>query len=133
MLGTAQAQSVNPIMGTWVGTSNSAGLGGGLHHPHHSSATQQEKAVRFRQVEYTLSIDRHEGRNFAGTISSNHHGEAVVGAFAKDLKSGVMVNEHGTFHFTLPDSKSLDLCFTQVEPNNRSIPKVASCFELTRR
>ena len=118
------------MLGTWRGISNSAVLGAGLHH--HSPETDR-KAIRFRKVEYTLTIDRQEGRNFSGKITSAQHSEIVIGALAKDLKSGVMVNEHGTFNFSRADSNALELCFTQVHTSNSAIPQVASCFEMTKR
>jgi hypothetical protein len=118
------------MIGTWHGTSNSAVLGAGLHH--HSPETDR-KAIRFRKVDYTLTIDRQEGRNFSGTVASAHHSEIVLGALAKDHKTGVMVNEHGTFNFSLADTNALELCFTQVQTSNSTIPQVASCFEMKRR
>jgi hypothetical protein len=129
-LACAFAQSPGPMVGTWKGISNSAVFGSGLHHP---SVKTEESEVRFRHVEYTLTIDKQEGRNFVGSIGSDTHKEIVLGALAKDLKSGVMVNEHGTFNFTLPDTRTLELCFTQVVPGSPSIPKVASCFEMEKR
>jgi hypothetical protein len=118
------------VLGIWVGTSNSAVYGTGLHHP---SIEARESEVRFRHVEYTLKIDRQDGRNFAGIISSANHKEIVVGAFAKDLQSGVMVNENGTFTFKLAEGTSLEICFTQVVPHAIATPRVASCFELQKR
>ena len=118
------------MIGTWQGISNSAVLGAGLHH--HSPETDR-KAIRFRKVDYTLTIDRQEGRNFSGRVTSAHHSEIVLGALAKDFKTGVMVNEHGTFNFSRADTNALELCFTQVQTSNSTIPQVASCFEMTRR
>jgi hypothetical protein len=118
------------LLGSWVGTSNSAVYGAGLHHP---STEAREAEVRFRHVEYTLKIDRQDGRNFVGVISSANHKEIVIGAFAKDLQSGVMVNENGTFTFKLANATNLDICFTQVVPQAVATPRVASCFELQKR
>ena len=53
----------------------------------------------------------------------------AVHAYAKDMKSGVMVNETGSFTFKLMDPKNLEICYTQVTAS----PKVASCFELTKK
>ena len=130
----AMAQTTSNMLGTWKGVSNSAVMGSGLFHP---TEAGKEKAVRFRNVEYVMVIDREEGRNFVGSIGATNakhptdvkHKEAVVGAFAKDMKSGVMINETGSFTFKLADAKNLEVCYTQVS----SKPKVASCFEMAKQ
>ena len=77
----AQAAKTAPdVLGTWVGMSNSAIIGAGQHHPDGSDGE-----IRFRRVEFTLKIDRQEGRNFSGLFSTASHKEPVVGAFAADV------------------------------------------------
>lgn len=130
----ALAQSSTSMLGSWKGISNSAVAGSGLFHP---TEAGKEKAVRFRNVEYMLVIDREEGRNFTGYIgatNSKHqtdvkHKEMILGSYAKDMKSGVMVNESGSFAFKLADTKNLEICYTQVS----SKPRVASCFEMVKQ
>lgn len=128
----AMAQTAPNVIGEWKGVSNSAVFGFGMFHP---TERGKEKSVRYRNVEYVLSIDRQEGRNFSGFIQniSKKRREVVLGAFAKDLKSGVMVNENGTFHFTIFDDKEIDICYTQVVPHAATTPRVASCFEMTKQ
>jgi hypothetical protein len=128
------AQTTPNLLGTWKGVSNSAVSGSGLFHP---TEAGKEKAVRFRSVEYVMVIDREEGRNFVGSIgsiNSKHptdvkHKEVILGAYAKDMKSGVMANETGSLTFKLADPKNLEICYTQVS----SKPIVASCFEMTKQ
>jgi hypothetical protein len=128
------AQAPSNMLGTWKGVSNSAVAASGLFHP---TEAGKEKAVRFRNVEYVLVIDKEEGRNFVGSISATNakhptdvkHKEVILGAYAKDLKSGVMVNETGSFTFKLADATNLEVCYTQVS----SKPKVASCFEMVKQ
>lgn len=130
----AWSQAPSNMLGTWKGASNSAVAGSGLFHP---TEAGKENAVRFRNVNYALVIDKDEGRNFVGyigAISGKHttdvkHKEVVLGAYAKDMKSGVMVNESGSFTFKLVDSKNLEICYTQVSVK----PKVASCFEMVKQ
>jgi hypothetical protein len=130
----AVAQTQSNMLGTWKGVSNSAVMGSGHFHP---TEAGKEKAVRFRNVEYVMVIDKEEGRNFVGFIgatNSKHptdiqRKEVVVGAYAKDMKSGVMANETGSFTFKLADAKNLEVCYTQAS----SKPKVASCFELVKQ
>ena len=120
------------LLGAWKGTSNSAVLGSGLFHP---TEAGKEKAVRFRHIEHVITIHEQEDRNFVGSIEAvNHeHKEVLLGAFSKDFKSGVMVNEHGTFTFHCPDLNTLAVCYTQIVPHALNIPLVAGCFELLRQ
>ena len=128
------AQNLPSMLGTWKGVSNSAVSSFGLFHP---TEAGKEKAVRFRNVEYVLVISREEGRNFVGSIgatSNKHptdikHKEVILGSYAKDMKSGVMVNETGSLTFKLADPNNLEICYTQVS----SKLKVASCFEMTKQ
>ena len=128
------AQAPANMLGTWTGVSNSAVSGSGLFHP---TEAGKEKAVRFRNVEYVLVVDKEDGRNFTGYIgatSGKHstnvkHKELVLGAYAKDMKSGVMANESGSFIFKLTDPKNLEICYTQTS----SKPRVASCFEMVKQ
>jgi hypothetical protein len=128
------AQAPANMLGTWIGVSNSAVSGSGLFHP---TEAGKEKAVRFRNVEYVLVVEKEEGRNFTGHIratggknsSDLQHREVVLGAFAKDMKNGVMVNESGSFTIKLADPKSLEICYTQVSTK----PMVASCYEMVKQ
>lgn len=128
------AQAPTNMLGTWKGLSNSAVSGSGLFHP---TEAGKEKAVRFRNVEYVLVIHKEESRNFVGFIgatNSKHptdieRKEVILGAYAKDMKGGVMVNETVSFTFKLADSKNLEICYTQVS----SKPQVVSCFEMVKQ
>jgi hypothetical protein len=128
------AQAPTNMLGTWTGVSNSAVSGSGLFHP---TEAGKEKAVRFRNVEYVLVVEKEEGRNFTGYIGATsgkdssdvQHKEVVLGAYAKEMRNGVMVNESGSFTFRLADPKTLELCYTQVS----SKPMVASCFEMVKQ
>ena len=126
----AQSQNTNPIVGTWIGTSNSAVIGSGLHHPGNNA---EKTDIKFKKNEYTMVINTIDGRNFSGTISSKNHKELVAGAFKKDLKSGVIVNENGSATFELTTANVMELCFTQATPKLIAIPNVASCFEFQKQ
>lgn len=129
--GISWAGTAPEITGVWKGTSNSAVYGYGMFHP---TTEGKENAIRYRNVEYIIKIDRHEGRNFSGMVNDvqHTHSEVVLGAFAKDMKSGVMVNENGTFQFTFSSPTTLDVCYSQVVPHAVTTPRVASCFELSK-
>jgi hypothetical protein len=130
----ALAQNAPNMIGTWKGLSNSAVMGSGLFHP---TEEGKERAARFRNVEYVLVIDAETGRNFVGSVGATNnknptdidHKEVILGAYDKDMKSGVMVNETGSFTFKLADAKNLEICYTQVS----SKPQVASCFEMVKQ
>ena len=132
------AQSGTSLIGTWKGVSNSAVSGSGLFHP---TEKDKETAIRFRRVEYQITIEKQEGRNFAGYIGATDkghptdlkHKEIILGAYAKDMKSGVAVNESGRFTFQITDPKTMEICYTQVTANSTTTPLVASCFELTKQ
>jgi hypothetical protein len=134
---THSALASNPpkainLLGTWTGTSNSAVYGWGLFHP---TEVGKEQAIRFRNIEYQIVIDRQEGRNFSGRVQavSSKHKEILLGSFAKNLKSGVMVNENGTFTFNIDHESEMEICFTQVKSHAVITPRVASCFELKKQ
>jgi hypothetical protein len=115
------------IRGTWVGLTNSAVYGSGQHHP-----GGKESEVRFRRIEVTFTIDKQEGRNFAGTLSSPAHSEPVVGAFASDLKSGVMADPDGSYTFKLKRKDRMDVCYTGSGGDNNTA-KVAACYEVRKK
>jgi hypothetical protein len=131
---SAFAQSTPIMLGTWKGIGNSAVMGAGLFHP---AEAGKEKSVRFRHVEHVLVIDKEEGRNFSGHNGATNskdptdvkHREVILGAFSRDMKSGVMVNETGNITFKLIDPKNLELCFTRVSTK----PKVAACYEMVKQ
>jgi hypothetical protein len=121
----AQAAKDAPvILGSWVGLSHSAVMGGGQHHP-----DGKADEIRFRRVEFTLTLDRQEGRNFSGSFTTANHKEAVVGAIAADLKSGVMTDMDGQMAFRLVGKNRMDLCYTHTSSSSR----VAACNELVRK
>ncbi len=115
------------IRGTWAGLTHSAVYGTGQHHPEGKASD-----VRFRRIEITLAIDRQEGRNFAGKLSSPAHTEPVVGAFASDLNSGVMADLDGSYTFKLAGKNHMEVCYTG-SGGNAGSAKVAACYDLKRK
>ena len=120
------AKGAPDVLGSWVGLSNSAIIGAGQHHP-----DAGENEIRFKRVEFTLTIDRQEGRNFSGVFSTASHKEAAVGAFAADLKSGVMADMDGQMSFRLIGKNRMEMCYTHTGASYPS--KVAACNELVRK
>ena len=120
------AKTAPAVLGSWVGLSHSAVIGAGQHHPDGSDGE-----IRFRRVEFTLKIDRQDGRNFSGIFSTASHREPVVGAFAADFKSGVMADLDGQMSFRLVGKNRMEMCYTHTGANSAS--KVAACNELLRK
>ena len=131
----ALAQASHVLLGTWKGIGNAAVAGSDVFHP---TEADREKSVRFTKMEFILVIDREEGRNFIGNISvknskapaNDDNKKMILGAYAKDMKSGVYVSEEGgSVAFKLAGPKNLELCYTQYLPK----PMVADCFEMVKQ
>jgi hypothetical protein len=126
------------MLGTWVGTSHTAVYGGGIHHPqnpsHSANNRQGQDGIRFRNVEFTYTIDQQDGRNFAGNSTSGHHSkERILGALSKDGKSGVMVAEHGG-HITFKvKGNSMEICGTRAREKIANTTDAAYCTDFTRK
>ena len=120
------AKPAPDVLGSWTGLSNSAVIGTGQHHPEGN-----ENEIRFRRVEFTLTIDRQEGRIFSGMLITASHKEPVVGAFAADLKSGVLADMDGQMSFRMVGKNRMDMCYTHTGVTNTS--RVAACNELMRK
>lgn len=116
----ALAQSAPNMLGKWAGTFNSTVLGTAAHHKH---PNKKDNEIYFNNVPFTLVIDRQEGNNFSGSVSSKNHTEIVLGAISPDLQGGVMVDDDGTFSFKFIDPTTIQTCYVQI-----SKPKVASCW-----
>ncbi|MEI6183865.1 MAG: hypothetical protein WCP25_11260 [Polynucleobacter sp.] len=114
------AQTTPNMLGTWNATSNAAVMGTAAHH---QVPNKQDGEIYFNKVPLKMVIDRQEGVNFSGTISSVYYKEVILGAIAPDLQSGVMVDEDGSYTFKINDSTTIQVCYVQV-----SKPKVANCW-----
>ena len=114
------AQTVPNMMGTWTGTGNASVMGSAMHH---IIPSKKDNEIYFNKVQLTLVIDRQEGLNFAGTLTSMMHKEVVLGAIAPDLQGGVMVDGDGTHSFKIVDAATFHNCYVQIQN-----PKVADCW-----
>src|SRR5574341_1959211 len=73
--------SIPDLRGTWKGQSESVVFGAG-HHPHHGSHPQ-EGLTRWSSQPFTMTIDKQDGRRFAGRFSSARHTETVIGVISR--------------------------------------------------
>jgi hypothetical protein len=103
----ALAQAAIPdLRGTWKGESESIVLGAG--NPHHSGTTAQEP--EFRSVPFTLTIDKQDGRRFAGTFSSARGSFKVVAVMSRS-GSIFLADTEGFFAWNDAASDRMELCY----------------------
>ena len=118
--------SIPDLRGTWKGESESVDFGAGAH-PHHGSG-QQEGATRFTSKSFTMTIDKQDGRRFAGTFSSERSTETVIGVVSCS-GSIFMVDDDGYDVGTLLAPNRLEMCYLHLSAASR----VASCTEFTKQ
>jgi hypothetical protein len=114
------AQSAPNMIGTWTGTFNATVMGSAAHHIIPNKA---DKEISFNKVPFSLAINRQDGMNFSGIISTSTHKEVILGAIAPDFQGGVMTDEDGTHTFKIIDSTTIQNCYVQI-----SKPRVAACW-----
>jgi len=85
LAGPAMAQTALPdLRGTWKGQSESVVLGvGNSHHGPEMPDTEPQ----LRSQPFTLTIDKQDGRRFAGKFSSGHSTETIIGIIVSDVLS----------------------------------------------
>jgi hypothetical protein len=114
------AQGIPNMVGTWTGTFNATVMGSAAHHIIPGKA---DKEISFNKVPFSMAINRQEGMNFSGMLSTSSHKEVILGAIAPDFQGGVMTDEDGTHVFKIIDSNTIQNCYVQI-----SKPKVAACW-----
>lgn len=114
------AQTTPNMLGTWTATSNATVIGTAAHH---QVPNKKDGEIYFNKVPLKMVIDRQEGVNFSGMISSIYYKEVILGAITPDLQSGVMVDEDGSYTFKINDPSTIQVCYVQI-----SKPKVANCW-----
>jgi len=114
------SQNAPNMIGTWTGTFNATVMGSAAHHIIPNKA---DKEITFNKVPFNLVINRQDGINFSGTLSTSTHKEAILGAITPDFQGGVMVDDDGTHAFKIIDSTTIQNCYVQL-----SKPKVAACW-----
>ena len=124
------AQTAPNLIGTWVGETNDAVIGGGTHYPDGKSGE-----IRFLKSVVTYKFDQQKNRAFSGTFNIAGHTVAIVGSFSADLVGGAMADQDGTYSFKLLSPNQLAVCFatTTTAPKNKNAGPVADCHEVTRK
>ena len=123
-LPAAAETAIPDLRGTWKGESESIVLGGG--NPHHPPG--QPKAPDLRNVPFTLTVDKQDGRRFSGTFSSPRSTEQVI---AVVTRSGtiLMADDEGYTYGTMLAPNRMELCYLHVS----AAARIASCTELTKQ
>ena len=111
VLAVAPAAADNGIpdfRGVWKGDSESIVLGGGNDH----HLPTQSKEPEMRTVQFTLTIDRQEGRRFSGMFTSSRTSEKIIAVYSR---SGaiMMADSDGYTHGTMLGPDRLDKCLLE--------------------
>ena len=118
------------VIGTWIGKTNDAVIGGGSHYPDGEAGE-----VRFLGLTVTYQFNRQSNRAFAGILTIEGHTVQIVGSFSSDLVSGTMADKDGTYTFkmTSPNVMSVNFASTTTDRYDQSAGPVADCHEITRQ
>jgi hypothetical protein len=125
----AQQATFPDLRGTWTGKSESVVLGRG--NPHHRGK-ERGKALaepRFDSVDFSMTIDKQDGRRFSGTFSSARGKETIIAVIARNGSMIYLVDDDGISLGTILGPNQMELCYMMQTPATR----IASCAELTRK
>ena len=120
----AVAADFADIRGTWKGNTESIVMGAGnVHH-----APAQPSEPEFRSVPVTMTIDKQDGRRFAGTFASPRGVTKIVGVLAHG-GAVYITDDIGYSHGTIVTPGRIELCYQYASAASR----IASCTELTKQ
>jgi hypothetical protein len=124
--GPAIAQTAVPdLRSTWTGQSESVVLGvGNSHH----GPTMPNGEPQLRTVPFTFTIDKQDGRRFAGTFSSGRANETIIGVISRN-GTIYMVDDDGYDVGTILAPDRMEICYLHLSTNSR----IASCTEITKQ
>lgn len=122
-LAVAEVQPFN-MMGSWTSLVETVVQGQGGHR---LLPQIKEDEIHFNQMPFTIVIDRQQGRNFAGTVSSKNRIEVILGSIDFDNQSGILTDDDGVYILKLIDKNTFQVCYSQITK-----PKIAGCFKYIR-
>jgi hypothetical protein len=120
--GTAMAQEVVNLKGTWIPAQGAHLIDGPSRH--RESGTKPaagDETRRQHTSKFVFRFEGQEGRTFWGLHSSAKVSEKLIGAISVDGKRFVMADEDGTFSGTIVNADTLDYCYTHVTPTDRAV------------
>ena len=120
----AQHGAIPDLRGTWKGQSESIIFGTG--NPHHAATPSAEP--RLNSVAFTVTIDKQDGRVFAGTFSSPRGDEKFVAAISRN-NTILVVDDDGYTVGTILAPNRMEWCYMHRSETTRMV----SCTELTKQ
>ena len=125
LAGSAMAQDVPDLVGTWKGNAQAVYLGQNPYRLPDSDAP----TFGSDEMEFIYVIDKQEGTRFAGHMEGKAT-ETLIGALQPpDFGGGVFLDDDGVYPFTLRDENTIDFCYF----HHNSTSKVVACFTVTRQ
>ena len=106
LAGPAFAADVPDLRGVWKSVEHEGVTTGSRHFP------KDTPGPHFVSGEFTLDINRQEGRRFVGVKSSARHKEAVMGVVGFDGTSVHILEDEGQFTGRLLPDGSLELFYS---------------------
>lgn len=121
----AVADEIPDLVGTWKGMANAVHVGPTPYRV----AEGNGPTFGSNEIEFVYVVKEQQDSRFAGETVGKFT-ETFVGALRPPAyRTGVFVDEDGTYDFTLRDTTTIDLCYHHVYPTS----KVVACFTLTKQ
>lgn len=121
----AAAQEIPNLVGTWKGDARAVHIGPNPYRlPNGNEPTFGDNLVAFTYV-----VTQQEGTHFAGKTEGKFVETFIGGLKPPDYRSGIFIDDDGTYDFTLRDENTIDFCYHHLYPTSR----VVSCFTITRQ
>lgn len=121
-----QADEVPNMVGTWTGTVDSAVMVGNT--PDRTAEPGQAFTFSSTPIDFTFSIEQQQGARFGGKMSNAKRSETLIGHLSPDHKSGMMLDDDGSYVFTLSDTNTMQVCYDHSKPDS----KVIACWTAKR-
>ena len=121
----AAADEIPNLVGTWKGMAKAVHVGPTPYRV----AEGNGPTFGSNEIEFVYVVKEQQDSRFAGETVGKFT-ETFVGALEPPAyRTGVFVDEDGSYDFTLRDPATIDLCYHHVYPTS----KVVACFTLTKQ
>jgi hypothetical protein len=128
-IGSASAQHVINLAGTWTGVAQAIVDGSGDAHYPADAASRPAGPYRLRDVPFTYRIDGQDGRRFWGAVSSGSQSERIIGMVSTDGQRIYIVGAEGYFDGVVMNTNTLEFCYRQAG----AASAVVACDVVTRQ
>ena len=98
----------------------------GAGNPHHAAPPQAEP--RLNSVEFTMTVDKQDGRRFSGTFSSPRGNDKFVAAISRN-NTILLVDDDGYTVGTILAPNRMEWCYM----HRSQTTSMVSCTELTKQ